>query len=162
MSVRYIMLNTKSQTGATLFVGLILLVAISIISLAAMRTSLLDLAITNNKQQFTNTFEASEQVVNTRLTNMQLAITGTQTTGDIIPGSNQTIAVTTLNTAGANVTVADVNSDVTYRTLGTGTGWALNGSAYHFQLNVRAVAPGRGANSNHRVGFFIVAPSAGI
>lgn len=153
------MLNTKKQSGATLVIGLILLIAISIISLAAMRTSLLDLAITNNKQQFTNTFESAEQVVNTRLTNMQLAITGVQAIDSEVAGSVRNMQVTAKNSADADVVIADVESNVTFRTEGTGIGWELDGSAFHFQLNVQAKAPGRGANSNHRVGFFIVAPN---
>jgi len=48
-------MNTKplnQQHGATLFIGLMLLLAISLISLAAMRTSILDLMIANNQQQY--------------------------------------------------------------------------------------------------------------
>lgn len=152
-------LKPNNQTGATLFVGLILLLAISIISIAAMRTSVLDLAITNNKQQYANTFEASERVINTRLSDLRLEIDGTQATDTVIAGSTETTSVSTKNTAGSNVVIANITSDVTYRNEGGGTGWELDGTVYHFQLDAEASAPGRGAQSNHRVGFFIAAPA---
>jgi len=156
------MLNTKKQSGATLFICLVLLLGISIVSLAAMRTSVLDLTIANNKQQFANTFEAAEEVINQRISAMSLNITGTETTDQVIAedSSITDTSVDGINSAGDAIRIADVESEVLFRTTGPASGWQLNqsGSAYHFQMNVNAQSPGRGANSNHRIGFYIIAP----
>lgn len=153
--------SSSHQSGATLLISLILLIAISIVSLVSMRTSLLDLVITNNKQQFANTFEAAEQVTSTRFSTMDFSVTGTELTGAQIINFGS-VAVSSKDSDGDAVQVATVNSEVRYRTQGPTTGWELDqyGAAYHFQLNVEADSLGRGANSNHQTGFFIIAPSA--
>lgn len=159
------MLKKYTQTGATLFIGLILLLAISIVSLIAMRTSILDLTIANNKQQFTNSFEAAEQVTNNRFSKLKLSITGTEIAGAIIndgnftyPTGQESINVIAKNAANVDVVVAKVKSEVSFRVTGPTTGWQLDkyGTAYHFQMNTKAQTPGRNANANHRVGFYIV------
>ena len=142
----------NKQKGATLFISLMLLIGISIISLAAMRTSLLELVIANNKQQYSNTFQAAEQVSNNRFSNMKLSILGTETIGD--PLNNETVTETLANSS--------VVSEVIFKGQGPSQGWDLDqfGLAYHFYLNAEASAAGRGAVSRHRTGFYIVAPSS--
>ncbi len=154
------MLKNKSQTGATLFIGLILLLAISIVSLVAMRTSILDLTIANNKQQFTNTFEAAERVINNRLSNLNMEISGTETTDELVPNATlSNLVVNATNSAGNSIPIARVNSEVRYRLEGGALGNDLGtGRAFHFQMDTEALSPGRGTASNHRVGFYIVAP----
>lgn len=148
--------STHQQTGATLFIGLILLLAISIISLAAMRTSVLDLIIANNKQQFAYTFEAAEDVVNQRMTNINLALAPATVPGDVLFTSAAPDQIFTTNSSGTPVKVADVDTEIVYRNQGSALGWSLTKKkAYHFQMNVEATAPGRGAKANHRVGFFL-------
>jgi len=155
------MKKVNLQTGATLFVGLILLIAISVISLAAMRTSILDLIIATNKQQFTYTFESSEQVINQRLSTMSLSLSGTPTPNSNMPNTTQIDVVQYPNSSGQDITVANVRSNVCFRNVGLALGYDLtNGSAYHFQLNAVADAPARGANAQHRLGFFIIGPGA--
>jgi len=151
--------STKKQTGATLFIGLILLVAISLVSLAAMRTSVLDLTIANNKQQLANTFEAAELTINSRLSNPALVVSGEENPGDQI-GSTSSTKVEGTSSAGNKIDIADVNLGVYYRNFGPANGWELDakGSAYHFQIDAEAESPGRGAHSNHRVGFYVIAP----
>lgn len=145
----------KSQTGATLFMGLMLLLAISLISLAAMRTSILDLMIANNQQQYAYTFQAAEQVVNDNLTTMSLNIEGTELAGDTVENFSA-VEVNSKTSSNQTVKVADVGSEVIYRSKGSAAGWQLGGSVYHFQMDVNAKAPGRGAASNQRIGFYIV------
>ena len=161
------MLKQSQQTGATLFISLILLLAISIVSLIAMRTSILDLTIANNKQQFTNSFEAAEQITNSRLTNLSLTISGTENPNDLITDANfvyptgkDSFELTGKNSANQNIVVANVKSEIRFRNKAPTTGWQLDqyGSAYHFRMDTKAQTPGRGANSNHRIGFYIVAP----
>lgn len=153
-------MNTKLksvnlQKGATLFMGLMLLLAISLISLAAMRTSILDLMIANNQQQYAYTFQAAEQVVNEQLADMNLNILGTEDAGDTVV-TFDAVEVNSKNSSDETIKVADVASQVIYREKGIATGWQLDGSLYHFQMDVNANAPGRGATSNQRVGFYIV------
>jgi len=147
----------KTQTGATLFIGLVLLLAISILSLAAMRTSVLDLVIANNKQQFSYAFEAAEQIGNERLVNFDLSITGLEPINLPLPNTQQNAVVTSKNNDEAEITVANVNSQVSYRGEGTTTGWGLGAgsAAYHFEMDITAQTPGRGATANHQVGFVI-------
>ena len=156
----------KRQNGATLFIGLMLLIAISIVSLAAMRTSVLDLVITNNKQQFVDTFESAEQVINAAIKNPSLAINGNEFRGDIIADSGTTpddfiTQTTKTNNAGQQVVVADIDTEIMYSNQGSADGWELNDStAYYFQLDAEAESRGRNTRANHRVGFYIVAPNA--
>jgi len=146
------------QRGATLFIGLLLLLAISIVSLAAMRTSILDLVIANNKQQFLNSFEAAENTLKNTLANSRLTVTGTEQRGDILFASQNPEIITAENAMGTDVNIAEVVTEIRYQNQGTALGWELNGTAYHFVLDAEAESTGRGTNANHRTGFYIVAP----
>jgi len=149
------MSNIKTQKGATLFIGLMLLLAISIMSLAAMRTSVLDLIIANNNQQFAYTFEASEEIAEQRMSNMIFPLPAIPVSGTIINGTTNNNEIISKTVAG-DVKTADVKSEVFYRTRGTAPGWDLTARSYHFNLDVEAKAPGRGAAANHRVGFYVI------
>ena len=140
------------QHGSTLFICLMLLLAISIISLAAMRTSLLELVIANNKQQYSNTFQASEELINTRLGNLDIAFTGTEAPDDLI----STESVTPVN---ANI--GDSTIKLFYRNKTPAIGWELgSGIAFHFQIEAKAKSAARNAVSEQRVGFYVVAPTS--
>ena len=150
--------NYKKQTqqslqqGSTLFICLMLLLAISIISLAAMRTSLLELVIANNKQQYSNTFQASEELINARLAKLNIAFTGTE-----IPDQ----VVTTDTVPPINTKVGDSIITIIYRNKTPAIGWELgSGLAYHFQIEAEAKSAARNAVSEQRVGFYIVAPTS--
>ena len=162
MNINSKYITFSKQTGATLFISLMLLIGISLISLAAMRSSLLELVIANNKQQYSNTFQAAEQVINQRFSNLNLAIQGTEPKD--VPLAGYTIAGTVVTDGKAvdPITTAFVDSAIIYRGQGPSTGWDLDqfGLAYHFYINAEASAPGRGGVSRHRAGFYIVAPSA--
>ena len=148
------------QQGSTLFICLMLLLAISIISLAAMRTSLLELVIANNKQQFSNTFQASEQIINSRLGNLTIEFTGTETTDQVLTTENATDDVN-VTIGGATMKTATVDSKIIYRTKTAAAGWELgSGLAYHFQIEAKANSPAQTATSEQRVGFYIVAPTS--
>lgn len=147
--------HNKLQTGSTLFICLMLLLAISIISLASMRTSLLELVIANNKQQYSNTFQAAEQAINFRLANLALVIDGTVASGDVVFTENG-VAIT--NSDGTQTAIAD--TQIIFRSQAPSLGWDLgNGVAYHFQIDATATAAARNAVSQHRNGFYIVAPN---
>lgn len=152
------LMQQKTQQGATLFIGLLLLLAISIVSLAAMRTSILDLIIANNKQQFLNTFEASEQVLNQTVSDISLTISGTEQRGDIVQSSGTATTISTLNAAGDSVDIADVDTEIRYQNRGYALGWEMDAVAYHFQIDSEAESTGRGTTANHRAGFYIVSP----
>jgi len=124
-----------------------------------MRTSVLDLIMANNKQQYTYTFEAAEQIINQRMTNMNISIDGTEAANTTLNATKQLVGINYKNSDKVDVKTADVDSVVTYRGTGSALGWSLSGQAYHFQLDAEAKAPSRGAKANHRVGFYIVAPN---
>jgi len=161
------MTKVTKQSGATLFIGLMLLLAISIVSIAAMRTSILDLVMTNNKQQFSYCFEAAEQVVSSRFDNLNFIINPTIANNTIVAGQTRNNVPITF-TAGSDP-AAWVNSSIRFRTVGLAEGWSLDqtGNAYHFQIDAQtttidpseANASGRGASCNHRVGFYRIAPN---
>jgi Tfp pilus assembly protein PilX len=152
------MIKTKKQTGSTLFICLLLLLAISIISLAGMRTSLLELVIANNKQQFSNTFQAAEEIIDTRMSTIAVTLTGAEVADQVIPGTTQT---DTSVTNGAGQETALVTSSISYRKEAPASGWGLDVAvAHHFQVDATATASAKNAESQHRSGFFIVAPSA--
>ena len=145
------------QQGSTLFICLMLLLAISIISLASMRTSLLELVIANNKQQFSNTFQASEEVINSRLGALNINFTGTEVPDQVLTLETVNDFPITVNT----VPTAYVDSKIIYRTRTAAIGWELGtGLAFHFQIEAKADSPAQTATSEQRVGFYIVAPTS--
>ena len=144
--------HTHQQHGSTLFICLMLLLAISIISLAAMRTSLLELVIANNKQQYSNTFQASEEIINTRLGSLDLEFKGTEVPDQV---------VTTDIVPPVNANIDNSTSTIIYRNKTPAAGWELgSGIAYHFQIEAKAKSIARNAVSEQRVGFYVVAPSS--
>ena len=147
-------LSLKKQQGSTLFVSLVLLLAISIISLAGMRTSLLELVIANNKQQFSNTFQAAEEVINSRLATLNLTIASIPTAGDVIGAE---VPTTVTNEAGH--TTAEVRSNVIYRATVPALGWSIGtGKAHHFFIDAVATSAARNAESQHQNGFYVIGP----
>lgn len=151
---------THIEQGSTLFICLMLLLAISIISLAAMRTSLLELVIANNKQQYSNTFQAAEQVIDARLGDLSIDFTGTEVADDVLAGENASTDVN-VNIGSQTIKTATVDSKIIYRTKTPAAGWELgSGLAYHFQMEAKANSTARNAVSEQRVGFYVVAPTS--
>jgi hypothetical protein len=150
-----------TQQGSTLFISLMLLLAISIVSLAGMRTSLLELVIANNKQQFSNTFQAAEKVANDKLAALSLSINGTEVADQTIETFTEVDVFAGKDQDAAAIKIAKVNSKILYRSQTPSLGWDLNqGVAYHFQMEVEAEAPSEKSKSKHKTGFYIIAPSA--
>ncbi|MBT8142333.1 MAG: hypothetical protein HKN88_06295 [Gammaproteobacteria bacterium] len=148
----------NQQQGSTLFICLVMLLAISIVSLAGMKNSVLELVIANNKQQFNNTFQAAEAVIDARLNALSVTLDGSE-----VPDAEKTtLAQTTdvFSSADTSKKIATVNTRVFYRTEGPSLGWDINkGVAHHFQMEAVATAPAKNAVANYRIGFYVVAPS---
>lgn len=154
-------MNTNTQKGSTLFISLMLLLAISIISLAGMRTSLLELVIANNKQQFSNTFQAAEEVISDKLGSLSLAIDGSEMPDDEIETFANVNVTSGKDEDNADIKTATVSAKVIYRNQTPSLGWDLNqGVAYHFQIDATATAPSGKSVSKHKTGFYIIAPAA--
>ena len=152
-------MKKHTQQGSTLFISLMLLLAISIISLAGMRTSLLELVIANNKQQFSNTFQAAEEVINAQLASINLAIDGTEVADELITTFAAFDVTSGKDENSADITTASVTSRVIYRNQTPALGWDFSkGVAYHFQIDATATAPSGKSISKHKTGFYIVAP----
>jgi len=134
------------QTGAALFVGLVLLLVMTVLGVSGMSTATLELAMAGNAQAQQQAFQAAE-------TGIDIAISG---------GVFTTFESTTLPTISVGDGVVDV--EMTFRqatgvpdtafSLGVGTGAV---QAFHFDVVATGQGP-RGARSTHTQSFYVVGP----
>jgi type IV pilus assembly protein PilX len=134
------------QKGAALFVGLVLLLVMTVLGVSGMNTATLELAMAGNAQAQQQAFQAAE-------TGIDVAISG---------GSFTTFEPTTLPAMTVGDAVADV--EMTFRqstgvpdaafSLGVGTGSV---QAFHFDVVATGTGP-RGASSTHTQSFYVVGP----
>lgn len=145
----------KSQQGAALIVGLILLVVITVLAVSGMNTATTELAMARNNQNYENAFQAAE-------TGLEAALA---------TGQFNTLATTTVT---QNINYHDsVAAAITYEdstmvpdkafSLGVGSGIA----AYHFIASSQATSardPGnttdRDSSALHTQAFYIVGPES--
>jgi len=133
------------QTGAALFVGLVLLLVMTVLGVSGMSTATLELAMAGNAQAQQQAFQAAE-------TGIDIAISRGTFTFETTPP--ETIAV-----GDAEVEVQTMFREATgvpeaAFSLGVGTGSV---QAFHFDVVATGRAP-RGATSTHRQGFYVVGP----
>lgn len=90
----------SDQTGAALVVGLILLVALTLLALASMNTASLDLIMTGNEQYRSRVFAAAETGIEEAVNNAALFNTGggaTSSAGTTGTGEAYSYTVTPIN-----------------------------------------------------------------
>lgn len=137
--------SAHRQSGAALFVALVLLIVITILAVSTMGTSRLELQMVGNTQFGVNAFQAAQSAIELR------------------------ISENAFTTAGAPVTRAhefdDIAADAT-STMGYlkstdvpvgGFSFGAGFQAFHFQIDVEAEAA-RNAVSEQTQGFYIVGP----
>jgi len=145
----------KSQQGAALVVGLILLVVITVLAISGMNTATTELAMARNDQNYENAFQAAE----------------TGLTQALSQGRFNTLANTALTqTINTNDTVSAVivfedSTLVPDRAFSLGAGSGI--AAYHFNATATAESrrlPGsttdRDASAVHSQAFYVVGPEA--
>ena len=144
----------KTQQGAALVVGLILLVVITVLAVSGMNTATTELAMARNDQIYENAFQAAENGLEEALA---------QNTFDTNSPTTVTKPITTNESVTATVSFEDstIVPDKAF-SLGVGTGIA----AYHFiatstaESNRDSSPTDRDATATHTQAFYIVGPGS--
>ena len=145
----------KSQQGAALVVGLILLVVITVLAVSGMNTATTELAMARNDQNYENAFQAAETGLETALATGQFNTLATTTVTQSINYHDSVAAVITYEDS-------TMVPDKAF-SLGVGSGIA----AYHFIASSTAQSqrdPGtptdRDSSATHTQAFYIVGPES--
>jgi len=143
----------KSQQGAVLVVGLMLLVVITVLAISGMNTATTELAMARNDQAHEDAFQAAETGIATALAQGQFVTTGSTSLAQTI-STHQNIA-TTIQFEDSTMVPDKAFS------LGVGSGI----SAYHFLATSQAEFvrdPGnttdRDSSATHTQAFYVVGP----
>lgn len=149
--------NVKSQSGAALVVGLVLLVVITVLAISGMNTATTELAMARNDQNFENAFQAAE-------TGLEQALS--QGRFDTLANTNLTQTVSS-NEEVVTVIQFESASLVPDRAFSLGSGSGI--SAYHFNVIATAESKREGTSGNatdrdasaiHSQAFYVVGPQA--
>jgi hypothetical protein len=144
------------QRGVALVISLVMLVVLTLLAIAGMSGSTLELTMADNTQQRENAFEAAEAVLEVELRR-----------DDIVPPETPA----QLELLDGNVGRAFTDVDGVVRATGSGAswfrrtsvapGWELGGgtkfSAYHFD-SIGTSTAARGATDEHVQGYYVVGP----
>jgi type IV pilus assembly protein PilX len=143
----------KTQQGAALVVGLMLLVVITVLAISGMNTATTELAMARNDQAYEDAFQAAETGIATALAQGQFVTTGSTALAQTI-SLHQNIA-TTIQFEDSTMVPDKAFS------LGVGSGI----SAYHFIATSQAEFvrdPGnttdRDSSATHTQAFYVVGP----
>ena len=145
----------RSQQGAALVVGLILLVVITVLAVSGMNTATTELAMARNDQNYENAFQAAETGLEAALATGQFNTLATTTVTQDINYHDSVAAVITFEDS-------TMVPDKAF-SLGVGSGIA----AYHFIASSTAQSqrdPGtptdRDSSATHTQAFYIVGPES--
>ena len=144
------------QRGVALVISLVMLVVLTLLAIAGMSGSTLELTMADNTQQRENAFEAAEAVLEVEMRR-----------DDIVPPE----VPGQLDALVGNVGRAFTDVDGVVRATGSGAswfrrtsvapGWELGGgtkfSAYHFD-SIGTSTAARGATDEHVQGYYVVGP----
>lgn len=139
----------NAQHGGALIVGLVLLAVLTLLGVAGMKTSIMELTMAGNKQFSEDAFQAAETGIDRAL---QAGVFNTGT---------PTLAPKALVRPKHNSTV-ESRTDFMRRTRVPQGGFSLGEDgfeAYHFQVLSTGTAP-RNAVSTHRQWFYVVGPDS--
>ena len=149
------MKSRKSQEGAALVVGLILLVVITVLAVSGMNTATTELAMARNNQNYENAFQAAETGLESALATGQFNTLATTTVTQNINYHDSVAAAITFEDS-------TMVPDKAF-SLGVGSGI----SAYHFVATSTAQSqrdPGtptdRDSSAVHTQAFYIVGPES--
>jgi len=140
-------LQIAKQTGATLVVGLVLLLVLTVLGVSGMNTATMEVTMAGNTQFHQDAFQAAE-------TGIDIAITMPNPTGVPLPLpptalGDGTYSTRALKSCVATTSVPDAAfSDDTIQ-------------AWHFDIIATGTGP-RNAISTHNQSFYVVGPVAGV
>lgn len=147
--------NCRSQQGAALVVGLMLLVVITVLAISGMSTATTELALARNDQAYEDAFQTAESGLESALAQGGFNTGATATLTDYV--SSNTSYTTTIEYENATIVPDRAFS------LGAGSGVA----AYHFlatsNAELRRVVGSetdRDATAVHTQAFYIVGPGS--
>ena len=146
----------RSQQGAALVIGLLLLVVITVLAVSGMNTATTELAMARNDQNYEYAFQAAETGLEYALAQSNFAANATATSLTETISDRESV-VTTIQYENSTIVPDRAFS------LGSGSGIA----AYHFNATAQARslrAPGdttdRDSTAEHSQAFYIVGPAA--
>ncbi len=146
--------SPRSQRGVALFVGLILLLVITVLAVAAMTMATSDLRMAANRQFHENAFQAASRGVQLGMITPNLPTTGVTVTvaSTAVPGNaTDTYEYTVSFDPDNGVTGVPAGG----YSLGTSSGF----SAFHFEVQATGKSV-RGSEVVQEQGFYIIGPSA--
>lgn len=133
------------QRGAALIVGLVLMLALTVLGISGMNMATLELTMANNSQAQQLAFEAAE-------TGIDMAIAQPPN-----PSSPATVPSTALDADGTYETQAE--TDFIRTTLPPDGAFSTDMAAYHFDTQATGSGP-RNAVSRHTQSYYVIGPSA--
>lgn len=135
------------QAGAALFVGLVLLLVMTVLGVSGMNTATLELAMASNAQAQQQAFQAAETGIDVAISRGAFTTSG--------PTPPQTITVGDAEaTVETDYQLSTGVPDVAF-SLGVGSGGSVQ--AFHFNVVSTGSGP-RGATSTHTQSFYVVGP----
>ena len=144
----------RGQRGVALFIGLILLVVITVLAVAAMTMATSDLRMAANRQFHENAFQAASRGVQLGMITPNLPTTGVTVTvaSTAVPGNaTDTYQYTVSFDPDNGITGVPAGG----YSLGTSSGF----SAFHFEVQATGKSA-RGSEVLQEQGFYIIGPSA--
>jgi type IV pilus assembly protein PilX len=153
------MITKRTQSGAALIVGLILLMVMTVLGITGMSRAILDVRMADNTRQAQAAFEAAQSAIDTEM------LSPNPITFDdaVIPDTE----VRRLDPeyswpADADQPLATAGAITTFRAeadLAPGSGWEAGTMvALHFEIDSDGRSVARGARSQQVAGFYVMAP----
>jgi Tfp pilus assembly protein PilX len=148
--------SIRRERGVALVVSLVMLVVLTLLAVAGMGASTLELAMAGNSQYQENAFEAAEALLEAELRRTDIQ---PQDAPGALPSLPANVG---RNFVDANGIVQATGSGETwYRRTSPASGWELGGatkfSAYHFD-GIGSSSAARGAADQHIQGYYVVGP----
>jgi hypothetical protein len=145
-------IRPERERGAALIVGLVLLLALTVIGVSGMNMSTLELTMAGNMQAQEAAFQAAESGIDIPLGQGGFSTAGPATLAwtPLGDASYQTRSVTTCMTT---TPVPDIAFS-----MGTGSGTI---QAWHFDIVSVGQQTNRGASATHNQSFYVVGPGGG-
>ena len=145
--------SRQAQRGVALFVGLILLLVITVLAVAAMTMATADLRMAANRQFRENAFQAASRGIQQAMVTPNLPTTGQTITVNAtpVPGNNTD---TFEYTVSFDPEVGVTNVPAGGYSLGTGSGF----SAFHFEVEATGTSV-RDSDVVQEQGFYIIGPA---
>ena len=150
MNARTTAMNPRSrQTGATLVVGLILLLVLTVVGVSGMNTATMEVTMAGNAQFQSDAFQQAEDGIDIALA--QGNFSTNQAAPTLVPWLNNP------DYDRQSKTTYEINTPVPGVAYSTGSGIANMPQACHFDI-VSVGKGARNASATHTQGFFVVGP----